>query len=234
MPAVQPLLLACLLWGVGARTAQLHKANDRSGRCQYTFTVASPDGSSCPGQGQAMSAIQDLQRDSSTQRADLESAKARLSSLEGLLHRLTLAQTAGAPETLEGLQRELGTLTRERGQLETQTRELEAAYGNLLQDKSVLEEEKRQLGAENEGLARRLESSLQEIERLRRDQCPQAHSTSHGVPPGSREGKEVTLLRVACCRWPTSVLPPSPSSRRPHISTRPMMKEGKAMAGPRH
>ncbi|KAM7054368.1 myocilin [Molossus nigricans] len=187
MPAAQLLLLACLLWGVGARTAQVHKASDRSGRCQYTFTVASPDGSSCPEQGQAMSAIQDLQRDSSTQRADLESTKARLRSLEGLLHRLTLAQTAGAPETLAGLQRELGTLTGERGQLETQTRELETAYGNLLQDKSVLEEEKQQLVAENEGLARRLESSLQEIERLRRDQCPQARSTSPGVPPGSRE-----------------------------------------------
>ncbi|XP_011370045.1 myocilin [Pteropus vampyrus] len=37
MLAVQLLLLARLLWGVGARTAQLQKSNDRSGRCQYTF-----------------------------------------------------------------------------------------------------------------------------------------------------------------------------------------------------
>ena len=48
MPAVQLLLLACLVGGVGARTAQFHKANDQSGRCQYTFSVASPSESSCP------------------------------------------------------------------------------------------------------------------------------------------------------------------------------------------
>nr|XP_008505472.1 PREDICTED: myocilin-like [Equus przewalskii] len=189
MPAVQLLLLACLAWEVGARTAQLRKANDRSGRCQYTFSVASPSESSCPEEGQAVSAIQDLQRDSSTQRADLESIKARLSSLEGLVHRLTSDQAAGPLETQEGLQRELDTLRRERDQLETQTRELETAYSNLLRDKSALEEEKRRLGAEKEDLARRLESSSQEVARLRRDQCPQAHSSSQDMLPGSREGK---------------------------------------------
>ncbi|XP_058396052.1 myocilin [Diceros bicornis minor] len=187
MPAVQLLLLACVLWGAGARTAQLRKANDRSGRCQYTFSVASPNESSCPEQGQAMSAIQDLQRDSRAQRADLESIKGRLSSLEGLLHRLTLDQAAGPVEAQEGLQRELGTLRRERDQLETQTRELQTAYSNLLRDKTALEEEKRRLGAEKEDLARRLESSSQEVARLRRDQCPQAHSSSQDGPPGSRE-----------------------------------------------
>nr|KAF6291162.1 myocilin [Myotis myotis] len=184
MPAVRLLLLACLLWGVGARSAQLRKANDRSGRCQYTFSVASPTESSCPEQGQAMSAIQDLQRDSSSQRADLESTKARLSSLEGLLRQLTGAPAAGPSE---GPPRELDALMREREQLASQARELETAYGNLLRDKEVLEEEKRRLGAENEDLARRLESSGQEIERLRRGECPQARSTSPDVPPGSRE-----------------------------------------------
>ncbi|XP_002928493.1 myocilin [Ailuropoda melanoleuca] len=187
MPAVQLLLLACLVWGSEARTAQLRKANDRSGRCQYTFSVASPNESSCPEQVQAMSAIQDLQRDSSAQRADLESTKARLSSLEGLLHQLTLGRAAGPSETQEELQRELGTLRREREQLETQSRELEVAYSNLLHDKSALEEEKRRLGEENEDLAQRLESSSQEVARLRRGQCPQAHSSSQDVPPGSRE-----------------------------------------------
>ncbi|ELK27773.1 Myocilin [Myotis davidii] len=77
---------------------------------------------------------------------------------------------------------------REREQLESQARELETAYDNLLRDKEVLEEEKRRLGAENEELARRLESSSQEIERLRRGECPHARSTSPDVPPGSREG----------------------------------------------
>ncbi|XP_062962036.1 myocilin [Cynocephalus volans] len=187
MPAVQLLLLACLAWGVGARTAQLRKTNDPSGRCQYIFSVASPNESSCPEQGQAMSAIQDLQRDSSTQRTDLESAKARLSSLESLIHRLTLSQAAGPQETQEGLQRELGTLRRERDQLETQTREMETAYSNLLRDKSALEEQKRQLRQENEDLARRLESSTQEVARLRRVQCPQTRDTSQDMPPVSRE-----------------------------------------------
>ena len=199
MPAVQPLLLACLLWGVGARVAELRKANDRSGRCHYTFSVASPSESSCPEQGQSMSAIQDLQRDSSAQRIDLESTKARLSSLEGLMHQLTSAQAARPSESPEGPQRELATLRQEREQLETQTRELEAAYSNLLRDKSVLEEEKRRLGAENEDLARRLESSSQEIERLRRGQCPQARGTPQEVPPGSREGKKASF-RVTCYR----------------------------------
>ncbi|KAK1329222.1 hypothetical protein QTO34_011402 [Cnephaeus nilssonii] len=184
MPAVQLLLLGCLLWGEGARSAQLRKADDQSGRCQYTFSVASPAEASCPEQGQAMSAIQDLRRDSSSQRADLERTKARLGSLEGLLRQLTGAPAAGPSE---GPPRELDTLMREREQLESQARELETAYGHLLRDKEVLEEERRRLGAENEDLARRLESSSQEIERLRRGPCPPARSTSPDVPPGSRE-----------------------------------------------
>uniref|UniRef100_A0A2K5CSV2 Myocilin n=1 Tax=Aotus nancymaae TaxID=37293 RepID=A0A2K5CSV2_AOTNA len=187
MPAVQLLLLACLVWDVGARTAQLRKANDRNGRCQYTFSVASPNESSCPEQGQATSVIHNLQRDSSTQRLDLEATKARLSSLESLIHQLSLDQAARPQETQDGLQRELGTLKQQRDQLETQTRELETAYSNLLQDKSVLEEEKKRLRQENENLARRLESSSQEVARLRRGQCPQTRDTARDVPLGSRE-----------------------------------------------
>ncbi|XP_022415850.1 myocilin [Delphinapterus leucas] len=182
MPAVQLLLLlllACLVWGVGARTAQFRKANDRSGRCQYTFSVASPNESSCLEQGQAMSAIQDLQRDSREQRAALESTKARLSSLEALLHRLTLGQAAMPWDTQEGLQREL-----------------ELAYSHLVRDKSALEEEKRRLEAENGDLARRLESSSEEVASLRRGLCPQFRSTSEDVPPGSKEVSKWNLENV--------------------------------------
>ncbi|KAB0377578.1 hypothetical protein FD755_012022 [Muntiacus reevesi] len=196
MPAVQLLLLACLVGGVGARTAQFQKANDQSGRCQYTFRVASPTESSCPVQDQAMSAIQELQRDSSDQRATLEATKARLSSLEAVLHRLTSGQPTGPLETQQGLQRELEALRREREQLETQTRELESAFSNLIRDKSALEEEKRRLQAENEDLARRLESSSQEVASLRRGQCPQAHSSSQDVPSGSREVAKWNLENV--------------------------------------
>nr|XP_010955095.1 myocilin [Camelus bactrianus] len=221
MPAVQLLLLACLAWGVGARTAQFWKANDKGGSCQYTFSVASPSESSCPEQGQAMSAIQDLQRDSSKQRADLESTKARLSSLEALLHRLTSGQAARPVETQEGLQRELATLRTEREQLETQTRELETAYSNLVRDKSALEAEKRRLEAENEDLARRLESSNQEVTRLRRDQCPKARSISQDVPPGSKEVSKWNLenldfqeLKSELTEVPASrILKESPSGR---------------------
>lgn len=174
---------------MGARTAQFQKANDRSGRCQYTFTVASPNESSCPREDQAMLAIQDLQRDSSIQHADLESTKARVRSLENLLHQMTLGRVTGTQEAQEGLQGQLGALRRERDQLETQTRDLEVAYNNLLRDKSALEEEKRQLEQENEDLARRLEGSSQEVARLRRGQCPSTQHPSRDMLPGSREGK---------------------------------------------
>lgn len=219
MATVQLLLLACLMWAFEARTAQLRKADDSSGRCQYTFSVASPTEPSCPEQGQAASAIRDLQRDSSTQRADLEATKARLSSLEGLLRRLTEGQAAGSSDGQEGLQGELDALRRDREQLETQARELEVAYGNLLRDKAVLEEEKRQLGQENDDLARRLESSSQEVARLRRGQCPQAHNSSQDAPPGSgEEGKKeegqrgprvqkVPWFMVSCYRWPRRAFP---------------------------
>ncbi|NXS12678.1 MYOC protein, partial [Neodrepanis coruscans] len=48
---------------------------------------------------------------------------------------------------------------------------LEAAYGEVLRAKSRLEEEKGQLEREKEELGRRLESSAQEIARLRA-RCP--------------------------------------------------------------
>nr|XP_025859063.1 myocilin [Vulpes vulpes] len=225
MPTAQLLLLACLLWGLEARTAQLRKANDRSGRCQYIFSVASPNESSCPEQGQAMSAIQDLQR-------DLESTKARLSSLEGLLHQLTLGQAAGPSESQEGLHRELGTLRREREQLETQARELEVAYSNLLRDKSALEEEKRQLGEENEDLAQRLEHSSQEVARLRRGQCPQAHRSSQDVPAGSREVSKWNVETVNFQEL-KSELTEVPASRilKESPSGRPRNEEGDSGCG---
>nr|XP_027790675.1 myocilin [Marmota flaviventris] len=220
MPATHMLLLACLAWGTGARTAQLRKANDRSGRCQYTFSVASPSESSCPEQGQAMSAIQDLQRDSSTQRADLQSTIARLSSLENLLNQLTLGQAAGPQGTQEGLQGELGTLRKERDQLETQTRELEVAYSNLLRDKSALEDERRRLAQENEDLARRVERSSQEMASLRRGRCPQTPATPREVQPDSREAPQWNLdtlafqeLKSELTKVPASQILESPSGR---------------------
>ncbi|XP_027468089.2 myocilin [Zalophus californianus] len=232
MPVAQLLLLTCLVWGLEARTAQLRKANDPSGRCQYIFSVASPSESSCPEEGQATPAIQDLQRDSSAQRADLESTKARLSSLEGILHQLALGQAAGPSQTHEGLQRELGTLRREREQLETQSRELEVAYSNLLRDKSALEEEKRRLGEENADLAQRLESRSQEAARLRKGQCPQDHSSSQDVPPGSREVSKWNVETVNFQEL-KSELTEVPASRilKESPSGHPVNEEGDAGCG---
>ncbi|XP_077011868.1 myocilin [Tamandua tetradactyla] len=231
MPALQLLLLACLTCGAGTSTAQLRKANDQSGRCRYTFSVASPDEASCPEQGQAMSALQDLQKDSSIQRADLESTKARLSHLESLLHRLNVNQPAGSWESEARLQRELDTLRRERDQLETQARELETAYSNLLRDKSTLEEEKRQLGQENEDLARRLESSSEEVARLRRGRCPQTQdaspdvSASREVSNWNLENLDFQELKSELTEVPASqILKESPSSH-------PRSKEGDTGCG---
>lgn len=228
MPALQLLLLACLAWGMGAGAAQLRKANDRSGRCQYTFTVASPNESSCPMEDQATSAIiQDLQRDSRSQQADLESTKARLSSLESLLHQLTLGRTAGTQKAQEGLQGQLSALRRERDQLETQARELEVAYNNLLRDKSALEEEKRHLEQEREDLARRLEGSSQEVARLRRGQCPSSQHSSQDMLPGSRDVSQWNLDTLAFQEL-KSELTEVPASQilKEHPSGLPRSKEG--------
>lgn len=151
--------------------------------------LASPSESSCPEQGQAMSAIQELQRESSEQRATLESTKARLSSLEALL-----------PPDLRPACWALGDPARAAGELEALRGEsennwkpkpgLESAYSSLVRDKSALEEEKRQLQAEKRGSGRRLESSSQEVASLRRGQCPQAHSRSKDMHQ-AQEGKDV-------------------------------------------
>ncbi|XP_006872724.1 PREDICTED: myocilin [Chrysochloris asiatica] len=174
MPAVQLLLLACLAWGLGARIAQLQKTNDQSGRCQYTFSVASPHESSCFEQGLAMSAIQDLQRD----------------------------------------------------------RELETVYSNLLRDKSALEEEKRQLGQENEDLARRLESSSQEVARLRRSQCPKTLDTSQDPPQDSRDVSKWNLENLNFQEL-KSELTEVPASRilKKSQSSHPRMEEGDTGCG---
>nr|BAA34199.1 myocilin [Rattus norvegicus] len=226
MPALQLLFLACLVWGMGARTAQFRKANDRSGRCQYTFTVASPSESSCPREDQAMSAIQDLQRDSSIQHADLESTKARVRSLESLLHQMTSGGVTGTQEVQEGLQGQLGALRRERDQLETQTRDLEVAYNNLLRDKSALEEEKRQLEQENKDLARRLEGSSQEVARLRRGQCPSTHHPSQDMLPGSREVSQWNLDTLAFQELKSELTEVPASQILKNQSGHPRSKEG--------
>lgn len=68
-----------LLRGDAQDRAALWRGNDRSGRCQYTFTVPSPVEASCPQTGGP----------------ELEGLKARLSMLEVLVSRLTGGNTGG-------------------------------------------------------------------------------------------------------------------------------------------
>uniref|UniRef100_A0A8C4W9G8 Myocilin n=1 Tax=Gopherus evgoodei TaxID=1825980 RepID=A0A8C4W9G8_9SAUR len=183
--SITKTLVVWLLLSVGlarvalGSTVHLRRANDRNGRCIYSFAVPSPNEASCPELGQATSAIRELQRESKVQRSELESAKARLSLLENLVTQLPVALGAGgSPASTAELQRELDRLKMERAQQESQISRLEAAYSTLGQEKSFLEEEKRRLEQDKAELGRRLESSTQEIARLRASQrlCP---------PPGS-------------------------------------------------
>ncbi|XP_043818785.1 myocilin [Dromiciops gliroides] len=181
MLAPQLLLWGCLVWGVLGRTANLKKANDRTGRCLYTFTVPSPNESSCPGSGEGNPTIQELQRDSSAQRSELEATKIRLSVLESLVKQLGGEDTVSLmPPAVQEMQRELDNLRQEKTSLESD-------YNNFLQEKASLEKEKRQLEHENRNLARRLASSRREMEMLRLGQCPQVKETAADIPQGSKE-----------------------------------------------
>ncbi|XP_051854915.1 myocilin [Antechinus flavipes] len=183
MLALRLLLWACLAWGTLGRTANLRKGNDRNGRCLYTFTVASPNEASCPGSGEANPAIQDLQRDSSAQRSELEAAKIRLGVLETLVKQLGGDEIPNLmPPAVQEMQRELENLRREKTSLESD-------YNRFLQEKASLEKEKRQLENENKNLARRLASSRQEMEMLRLGQCPQVgrKETAADIPQGPKE-----------------------------------------------
>ncbi|CAB1414876.1 unnamed protein product [Pleuronectes platessa] len=116
------LLLLCmcglLLRGDAQDRASLWRGNDRSGRCQYTFTVPSPAESTCP----------------QTSGPEMEGLKTRLGLLEGLVSRLTGGDT-GAPqasgaraqaELQEALDRAAGERNLLRGEKERLERELGA------------------------------------------------------------------------------------------------------------
>uniref|UniRef100_A0A8C3QMK3 Myocilin n=2 Tax=Passeriformes TaxID=9126 RepID=A0A8C3QMK3_9PASS len=145
-----------LLWGsvaLGGRadTAFLRRAHDSSGHCTYSFTVASPVEAACP---EAAGGVPEL-------RAELAALAARLSRLESRERGAGASGPRGA---------EPGG-ARDPQQVAAAAR-LEAAYGELLRAKSRLEEEKGRLEREKEELGRRLESSAQEITRLRAARCP--------------------------------------------------------------
>ncbi|XP_032048522.1 myocilin [Aythya fuligula] len=140
------LLGGSLALGAPGDTALFQRADDAGGRCTYTFTVASPGEASCPEAG----GVAQL-------RAELAGLAARLSRLEG-------------PGGFGGS----GPRGAEAGGVWTRGPQQAAAGGceELLRDKERLEEDKRRLEREKEELSRRLESSTQEIARLRAARCP--------------------------------------------------------------
>uniref|UniRef100_A0A8C3XR68 Myocilin n=1 Tax=Chelydra serpentina TaxID=8475 RepID=A0A8C3XR68_CHESE len=191
---ITKMLVVWLLLSVGlaraalGSTVHLRRANDRNGRCIYSFVVPSPNEDGCPEPGQATSAMQELQRESNAQRSELESVKARLSLLENVVTQLHVVLGAGgASASTAALQRELDRLRLERAQQESHVSRLEAAYSTLGQEKSFLEEEKRRLEQEKAELGRRLESSTQEIARLRASQC---HQVSEAPVQDSEQGSQ--------------------------------------------
>lgn len=158
------LLGGSLALGAPGDTALFQRADDAGGRCTYTFTVASPGEASCPEAG----GVAQL-------RAELAGLAARLSRLEG---------SGGFGGS--------GPRGAEVGGAWTRGPQRAAAGGceELLRDKERLEEDKRRLEREKEELSRRLESSTQEIARLRAARCPPgAGGPGRDTLRGSSKGK---------------------------------------------
>lgn len=122
--------------------ASLWRGNDRSGGCQYTFTVPSPTEASCPQLGPS----------------EVEGLKARLSVLEALVAQLS-RQDPQSPGGHRG--------TGVRGHAE-----LQEALNRAEGEKNLLQVEKQRLERELGGVQHRMEDMRREMERLRSRQCP--------------------------------------------------------------
>lgn len=152
--------------------ASMWRGNDQSGRCQYTFTVASPSEVSCPSQAGG---------------PEMEALKSRLSLLEAMVTRLASGETAGPVSTpgpsVEHLR-------------------LQDAYRRATREKAQLQSEKNSLDRQVQDIQRRLEEAQQETERLRsrpciqtppvrasqQDSVPRPAGGEYQSPPWSRYG----------------------------------------------
>lgn len=135
-------LCSLLLRGDAQDRASLWRGNDRSGRCQYSFTVPSPVEASCPQMGGP----------------ELEGLKARLGLLEVLVARLT-----GGDAQPQGGHQAAGA----RAQAE-----LQEALNRATGERNLLQGEKERLEREMGELQRRMEEMRRETERLRNRPCP--------------------------------------------------------------
>ncbi|KAK9538860.1 hypothetical protein VZT92_004005 [Zoarces viviparus] len=129
------LCLSCLSLPVPSQAqdrASLRRSNDHAGRCHYTFTVASPEESSCSG---------------SSMKPKMDGVSSRLTMLEALVSRLIAddggSRTRGNGE--EGFQEVYSQVTRERNQLQQdkerlngQVQELQRRLAELSQEAESL------------------------------------------------------------------------------------------------
>lgn len=114
---VSILCLSCLSLATqshGEDQASLHHSNDQNGRCQYTFTVASPKETTCPG---------------SSGKPEMEGVLSRLTLLEALVSRLIAEKEGdgrpGAEADGEGdLRDAYSQVTGERNQLQQEKERL--------------------------------------------------------------------------------------------------------------
>ncbi|XP_060900258.1 myocilin-like [Labrus mixtus] len=110
------LCISCFTLSTLSQTqdrASLHRTNDRAGHCQYTFTVASPEESSCS---------------RNNMKPEVDGVLSRLTLLEALVSRMIAGEDGGAGTavgaTEEGLQEAFTQVTGERNQLQQDKEQL--------------------------------------------------------------------------------------------------------------
>ncbi|XP_030015267.1 myocilin-like [Sphaeramia orbicularis] len=107
--------------------ASFSRSTDQTGRCHYTFTVASPEESSCPG---------------GARKPEIDGVLSRLTVLEALVSRLLAGEDS---KSEEGLQEAYAQVTGERNQLQEekerlnrQVQELQRRVSEMSQEAEVL------------------------------------------------------------------------------------------------
>ncbi|XP_062260860.1 myocilin-like [Platichthys flesus] len=132
------LCLSCLMLSSQSQAtdrASLRRSNDSAGRCHYTFTVASPEESSCPG---------------GSVKPEMDGVMSRVILLEALVSQLLAGADGGTRTRVEsnmeeGLQEAYAQVTRERNQLQQdkerlnkQLQEQQRRLGELSQEAESL------------------------------------------------------------------------------------------------
>ncbi|XP_060941163.1 myocilin-like [Limanda limanda] len=135
---VSLLCLSCLILSSQSQAtdrASLRRSNDSAGRCHYTFTVASPQESSCPG---------------GSVKPEMDGVMSRVILLEALVSQILAGADGGTRTRVEsnmeeGLQEAYAQVTRERNQLQQdkerlnkQLQELQRRVGELSQEAESL------------------------------------------------------------------------------------------------